>query len=660
VRCHPTKAVHSGGEKMKRFTAVAILLVMLCSVFASSPVLSAGEPKTAEPERLGEELELRTKNSETYRLSDGTYECVVFAEDKYYETEAGSLVEIDNSVIASDHVFGGKEYGFTNAANSTHVYFSDNKPSVMISAEKGSVSFEIETDHGVNPSVGGLKDTESISGYLLSGECFISYPEVFENADLVYEVKNGLLKEYIVLNDASAPKEFTFSFDTEGYDIAYTENGTVGFYDGNGELVFELGDLFAVDSADAYTDELTYTIVEKVEENVDITVSLSEDYVNDPERAFPILIDPSVMISGSNKTQDSYVSSKNPTTNYYLNTYIRMGWDSNYYIRRTYIRFDLPSVVPSGHITKAYLSLKKKDCGNEASLNAYRVTGSWTSSTITWNNKPSYIATDASETAELTSSNWYKFYVTEIVRKWYNGSYQNYGFMVRNSSESGTGNWSTCYSSEAASPNKPELKIIFNMPSYYTGMYIGDSDGDTNMQLIKNAVMGRLNYNGYYGSDFHSITKTQLESELTSKNAFFCITHGDWDRIRLTNDVWFTISDLNAISNSDLSDLSFVFLGACLTASGGVNATNLVNTFYSKGVDVVIGFSSEISIEVANFWIKEFLMKLADGVTIQAAFDVADEATAEAYYLNDFSGMAVYANRVIRGSANTVPFPPQY
>lgn len=176
---------------MKRFTAVAILLVMLCSVFASSPVLSAGEPKTAEPERLGEELELRTKNSETYRLSDGTYECVVFAEDKYYETEAGSLVEIDNSVIASDHVFGGKEYGFTNAANSTHVYFSDNKPSVMISAEKGSISFEIETDHGVNPSVGGLKDTESISGYLLSGECFISYPEVFENADLVYEVKTG-------------------------------------------------------------------------------------------------------------------------------------------------------------------------------------------------------------------------------------------------------------------------------------------------------------------------------------------------------------------------------------------------------------------------------------------------------------------------------------
>lgn len=637
---------------------------MLCSVFASSPVLSAGEPKTAEPERLGEELELRTKNSETYRLSDGTYECVVFAEDKYYETEAGSLVEIDNSVIASDHVFGGKEYGFTNAANSTHVYFSDNKPSVMISAEKGSVSFEIETDHGVNPSVGGLKDTESISGYLLSGECFISYPEVFESADLVYEVKNGLLKEYIVLNDASAPKEFTFSFDTEGYDIDYTENGTVGFYDGNGELVFELGDLFAVDSADAYTDELTYTIGEKVEGNADITVSLSEDYVNDPERAFPILIDPSVMISGSNKTQDSYVSSKNPTTNYYLNTYIRMGWDSNYYIRRTYIRFDIPDSVPNTGITSAYMSLKKYDCGNEPSLKAYRVTGSWTSSTITWDNKPSYIATNASDTAEERTNNWFRFYVTDIVRSWCNGTYGNYGFMVRNSSESGTGNWSTFYSSEAASPNKPELRIQYNILSYYTSVYLGKEDYDSSMLTILSTVRNHYNNNHYYGTEHHTITKNELISELESKTVFSCITHGDWDCIQLTPldsppYTFFTISDLSSINNSDIAELSFVYLGSCLTGAGGSDATNLVNTFYSKGVTVVVGFKTLVDRAQTNFWTTKFMIKIADGSSVEDALTFADTQTAlEFFDTNNPDQLTVKSdNRLVRGSQSFIPCP---
>ena len=76
---------------MKRLAALSMLLVMLCSAFMVGTAASAAEPGTADPDQLGEVLELREKNSETYRLEDGSYECVVFAEDKYFEDETGNI-----------------------------------------------------------------------------------------------------------------------------------------------------------------------------------------------------------------------------------------------------------------------------------------------------------------------------------------------------------------------------------------------------------------------------------------------------------------------------------------------------------------------------------------------------------------------------------------
>ena len=115
---------------MKRLVALSLLLVMLCSALMFvGAASSAAEPEASEPKQLGEVLEFREKNSETYRLEDGSYECVVFAEDKYFEDENGKLVEISNTIFPEKHTIAGKEYGFTNEANSKHIYFSENEPS---------------------------------------------------------------------------------------------------------------------------------------------------------------------------------------------------------------------------------------------------------------------------------------------------------------------------------------------------------------------------------------------------------------------------------------------------------------------------------------------------------------------------------------------------
>ena len=71
--------------------------------------------------------------------------------------------------------------------------------------------------------------------------------------------------------------------------------------------------------------------------------------------------------------------------------------------------------------------------------------------------------------------------------------------------------------------------------------------------------------------------------------------------------------------------LKIVLFGACETGLGGDNATNLVNTMYDKGADVVIGFK----VEVWNFeimaWTEAFFESLSNGDTVGEAMLIADD-----------------------------------
>lgn len=642
---------------MKRLFSVLMMVLMMVSLFTTAHAELLNEGIQEGTIQVGEVEELRQANSETYRRADGTYECVVYAEDKYYKDDNGNYTEIDNSVVPAKHVNDKKEYAFANKANSEHFYFADKEPAILISSEECALAFQADAETDVKAAVGGLENREAISGYTLAGENYIAYGSAFKDTDLVYKVNNGLLKEYIVLYSPASPTKFTFTFDTANYSVKYTEDGLIGFYEADGKLRFELGELFAVDSVGSYTNELSYRIDLAKYGKTKITVSISDDFTKAPERVYPILIDPSVVISGSNKIQDAFVSSKYPNQNYYSDDYLRMGWSSSYKISRSYIRFELPQSIPGGVITESYMSLKKVDCGNAPSLKAYCVKKSWSSKTIKWNNKADYRPKSTSAEAEPKTNNWYRFYVTDIVKKWYNGTYPNYGFMVKNNSESGSGNWSTFYSSDVDLSYKPELRITYNPQLCYANVYIGKLDGDPEMPAIVSAVANEFNKNGYYGMSYSSyITKESLIKELKKKRVFSCITHGEKTKIRLTDNVFFTMDDLSAISSSDLANLSFVYLGACYTGEGGANAPNLVNKFYSKGVDCVLGFTIEVSQVETNHWTTVLMTDIANGLTIKNAMEDADHSTWDYMNYDEVEELEV-RQRLIRGTTSFAPCP---
>ena len=225
--------------------------------------------------------------------------------------------------------------------------------------------------------------------------------------------------------------------------------------------------LFAVDANGKPTDALTYDFV-PVKGNADqviVTVTLDDDYLTDPDRAFPVVIDPTVMISSS-QTADTCVCSGFPTTNYYTAAQLRTGYDSDYGIRRSFIKFNIPSSIPVNSVTAARLDVEKVS-GATPSIRARRVTGAWSSSTLTWQSHPSSTTVNQSPLATLYSSgsSWYTMDVTGIVQAWVNGSAANYGFLLLDMEEGNPDHWTTWYSSDAVSPHKPELYITYYCPS---------------------------------------------------------------------------------------------------------------------------------------------------------------------------------------------------
>ncbi len=452
-------------SKLSYFLLIFVFCVMSFLVVGSRVRMLYAE--SFEPHRVSEVHRLRSENSETFLLSDGTYECVVYSHNKYYRDANGKYSRIENSIVKEDCLVDGHVVEYSNKANNLRVYFSGKNPLVVFSHKGENVSFSAVNSKETRPLVGEEAPKYEFGDNTIHGSNTIVYPEAFSKTDIIYSVEGDCLKEYVVLNDGTAPTEFVFEFNTEGYVAKKSDSGRVAFYSSTGSKKFELSPLCAIDAAGAYTEDLAYEIENKNNKTF-VKVVLSDSYAKNSRRVYPIVIDPSIMITGSSKTYDSYVSSKFPNKNYYLSKYLRTGRDSSYHTRRTYMKFNLPSYINQSNYNNVNLSyIKVRRSGGKApNIRAYRCTGNWSSSSITWNNRPSYTTANASSSPLHVSNNWYQLYTTDIVKKWLSKSCNNYGFVLKEITESGTNQWTNFYSSDAPSPNKPELHIFFNEGKY--------------------------------------------------------------------------------------------------------------------------------------------------------------------------------------------------
>ncbi|MFR9200404.1 MAG: DNRLRE domain-containing protein [Candidatus Gastranaerophilaceae bacterium] len=231
--------------------------------------------------------------------------------------------------------------------------------------------------------------------------------------------------------------------------------------------MFVVNELFALDAAGAYTDDVKVTYISNGAAPK-LRVTVDSAFLTDESREYPIVIDPSVMVTGANNIADSFVRQGSPSTNYKYDEKLFTGNSASNGLQRAYIKFTLPGNISATSVTSAKVRIKRYG-GSPTGIKAYRVTSGWSSGGITWNNKPGYSSSYVSNTAYNDGGEWYAMDVSSTVRNWLNGAYTNYGFALISNYESSPSSSISYYSSDAPSPNKPELIINYTDSGTYYG-----------------------------------------------------------------------------------------------------------------------------------------------------------------------------------------------
>jgi len=168
-----------------------------------------------------------------------------------------------------------------------------------------------------------------------------------------------------------------------------------------------------------------------------------------------------------NPSADACVNEGAPSSNYGTQTYILLEAYPGYR-KRSYIKFDLSQFKTSATVEQAKLYLYYYQYANSnpvgRQIDLFRVTSTWTETGITWNAQPTFDTTIQSYANMPASYGWLIFNIKDLVQKWINGTYQNYGLVLKDHNEGQSFNCTMYFYSREATSNKPYLYIKGSQP----------------------------------------------------------------------------------------------------------------------------------------------------------------------------------------------------
>ena len=480
---------------------------------------------------------LRTPCSKQYALPDGTLLYVGSTDRIHWKNEDGIYQEINNDLIPTDYTTETGNYSFTNTSSDLKYFFSDNSEDsyypVRIEYQDTIVALKADQEDYLKIPL----ESAVLPGPLHSSidpQRTIVY-ETSNNWNIVYVSNASDLKEHLVLSDRADQCTFKFQYYLAGLTPAQDEE-SIYFKNESGDPIFKIKGLTAFDNLSGYTEEVKAKLLDYNDNTATIEITVSPDWLWAAEREYPIAIDPMTMVCGEYVTYDSYISSLDPDVNFYVNDYLRMGKDTDFGIRRSAIQFELPNIAASA-VTSACINIRLYSSeGSLDTLYATPIKNHWTSSSITWNNQPSYDLGDLSMHAVPDTwhdnDNWYTWPCTSVTKQWLNGSRNNYGVMIFDTNESSTAHWSTFYSSDYGAPNRPELMIYYNdnNTTQYMRYFIVTPLSSTDEQAATQ-IVGKCSAMGYSSAKVYYPTATTIYNDMPSNVINILHGHGTDDHI---------------------------------------------------------------------------------------------------------------------------------
>ncbi|MGI5291129.1 DNRLRE domain-containing protein [Nonomuraea polychroma] len=399
----------------------------------------AGWQAAPPGKRVKEVAGKRWRYGTVYELDDGRSQAEISTRPVHYQDSSGAWQPVDTAVGAASgdgFVHGNDKTGFA-------ARFGDKSDRlVRIGVGKRQVTFGLPGQaRQIVPKVEGST---------------VTYPGVWDGADLVYTVTASGVTEHIRLTKPpAAGTVFAFTVKTGGgLEARQKADGSIVFASEDGDGAFTIPRPFMIDAAaDASSPfgKRTGAIVQELTpgQGGEATITLKPDaaWLAAPERAWPVVIDPTIKINDwATDVVDAYVTNAATNSNFGDSWKLPVGKTSAG-LNRALLYFGHPpaQVLPIGtRIDQARLELYFDQALGEnapVTLAAHEITSSWYALGVTWNNQPSFASTAASTVTRNVGelSRWHGFDVTAMVNGWYSSiDSPMAGIMVKAANEART------------------------------------------------------------------------------------------------------------------------------------------------------------------------------------------------------------------------------
>ena len=460
----------------------------MLSAYAAEFVDTNGAVAVDEDAMLADDHTINLENK------DGSNTVYLFSEPISYTDDKGNLKTKDISVEKAGSELKKEGYDFTNGQNDYRINFSKNY-NKGIQTEFEGASYSI-----IPQSIIKVDGEEAVAEYLEENFEVFQYKNIYGNGTNLrfYPQLNGV-KDEIILNQNINKNTFSFELKTENCTAQLNEDGTISLVNKEGTTIQTFAAPFAYDSEYVEGDnnnhyvDCEYTLEDKNETSYIMTITVPNEWLNSANTKYPVTIDPTT--SNISQAKDAGTYKKYKTQNWGSEQLCCFGYSSDYDKGRVYTQFTLPAAIKKGATINSAYQWERETTGRTTSTKVigYMVKASWSETGITWENKPGYNSSYATNKRTINSSStdnsspyWYKFSIKSIVNQWINGGSANYGITFRSDEEDNLNkNWRAFASrSHSTSSYRPYAVINYTNETTKPTVEITKSpDGWTNQNV---------------------------------------------------------------------------------------------------------------------------------------------------------------------------------
>ncbi|MDF2531065.1 MAG: hypothetical protein K0Q65_646 [Clostridia bacterium] len=439
-----------------------------------------------------EVVEARTENSKTYLNEDGTLTSAIFMNSIHIKDHKGELIDIDNTLVPLKE---GNKYAHKNKMGDFDVFFSGK------AAEKGSIKVE------KNNITIEMTSMDATTKDLIVENNSIVYKGSKRGVEHLYTVGYNGIKEDIILYQNIDEPIFSYELDVKGAaEVVQQENLIYVIDKKSNEPVFILSAPFMEDNDGSQSFNVGLKLDSDKGKHT-VTVTADEQWLKDPERVYPVKIDPSIGVAneepsedteevkGRSEVNDNFTQQKSGDFSHSHEFMIYVGYDDGYASgnreefktwkekTRGYIKFDIPDAVKQNEgIISAYMNLYQyTGWGNdERPVDIWELPSGTSVDSLTWDNQPTPGAPVMTVTMS-PSAKWHKWNALQLVEKWINGPNNGIGMKMQNEL-----NQADCFYS---SNHNVDSELPYLEVTYRTKPPVPIEAGDLELVLERSDIM---------------------------------------------------------------------------------------------------------------------------------------------------------------------------